>query len=663
MKGSVIRRMYAGFALIIVMFAITTFLMMRSMQMIQSNFTSVSKRSLPLVSLANDTNVKLLSADKFFKDFLTTQSDERMSEMREQFKQAQNRYHQSLLALQTASRDQPELTAQIAALESGEQRYFSEAEQAMANYQAMFVAQEKVQKSTRDFQRLTSELSVGMKEYVDGQSSISVKIMAKSYFIKLKEAESITSDALASSDTEFVSKAVTNNKKAVSHLNYAYSGLTAQLPDLKSVFDASVEQFTRDIGQKGGVLDQHLDYLTAKASLYDNIANLGVEVDNTMAILTTFSTQAQQGLNHALHDAEQVYHSGLIKAISIGVIMVLFAGGIGYHIAHSVREPLTRILASLESLTQGDMTARIDIRYNNEFSRVSRHINSLADSLRTILQRLNSASDDLTSTANHNQLTSQAAQTQLSQQREQTASVAAAMTQMAHSVQEVAANAHSSQQMVEKVEVASKAGRDVMNDNITTIHQLEARLTDSVTVVNELKAMSGQIGSILDVIRNIAEQTNLLALNAAIEAARAGEQGRGFAVVADEVRVLAKRTTDSTSQVETMISDLQSSSTTASRVIERCMQDMSLSVEQASQANQAMEEIQASLIEISQMSGHISQAAAEQSETTADIARNIEAINVIAASSYQAMADIAKNNVQLTELANQQGALVHRFTL
>ncbi|NCO45671.1 MAG: methyl-accepting chemotaxis protein, partial [Vibrio sp.] len=211
----------------------------------------------------------------------------------------------------------------------------------------------------------------------------------------------------------------------------------------------------------------------------------------------------------------------------------------------------------------------------------------LADNLHHILVQLNDASENLTNTANHNQTTSSKAQSQLSTQREQTASVATAMTEMAHSVQEVAQSAQSSLEMVQKVESASESGRKIMSDNITTINQLETRLNQSVDAVGELQKMSSQIGSILDVIRNIAEQTNLLALNAAIEAARAGEQGRGFAVVADEVRVLAKRTTDSTSEIESMISNLQSSSSSASTVIESCMTDMELSVEQASTANSA----------------------------------------------------------------------------
>ncbi|MEZ9891207.1 methyl-accepting chemotaxis protein, partial [Vibrio lentus] len=525
MKGSVIKRMYAGFALIIIMFAVTITIMMNSMNQIHSNFESVSETSLPLVALSNQTSVQLLSADKSFKDFLTTQNAERMSAMRTEFAASQNSFSQVLGSLEAASQNNASLTERIVQLRAMEERYFAEADEAMNNYVAMFEAQEQVQKASRDFQRLHSELTVGMKEYVADQKSISVKVMAKSYFIKLQDAEVITSDALASSDVSFVQKAVNQNKKAVTHLNYAYRGLSTQLPALKNVFDESVQKFTKDVGQKGGVLDKHNNYLKAKEALYINIANLAVEIDQAMAVLDSFNVTAEEQLNSSLADASSIYDKGLFNAIAIGIVVTVFAAAIGYHIAHSVREPLTRILGTLEGLTEGDMTQRIDIRYDNEFSRVSRHINTLADNLRNILVKLNDASDDLTKTASVNQKTSSETQVQLNSQREQTATVATAMTEMSHSVQEVANSAQSSLTMVQQVESASESGRQIMNTNISTINKLEARLTESVSAVGELQQMSSQIGSILDVIRGIAEQTNLLALNAAIEAARAGEQG------------------------------------------------------------------------------------------------------------------------------------------
>lgn len=661
MKGSVIRRMYAGFALIILMFAVSTILALRGMEQIHQNFASVTNTSLPLVSMSNRTNVALLTADKLFKDYLTTQSFERMDVIRGEFIDAKAHFDQTLIDLEQASATSPELIERIEQVKAMEQRYFAEAADAMDNYRNMFEAQELVQQSTRQFQRLHAELSSGMKEYVDDQDKIAVKVMARSYFEKLKDAEVITSDALASSDTEFVAKAVAKNKKAVTHLNYSYRGLLTQLPSLKEKFDAPVNQFTIDIGQKGGVLDQHNNYLLSRQALYSNIANLTKEVDTSMALLNSFSETAQNGLNASLVEAGKVYDSGLVRSIFLCLVVVALAAGIGYHIAHSVRTPLTRILKTLEALSGGDMTQRIEIRYNNEFSRVSGHINDLADNLHNILVRLNQASDDLTHTANTNQETLTGTQSQLNQQRQQTASVATAMNQMSHSVEEVAQSAQSSLEMVGQVELASEQGRQIMSTNITTINQLETRLNQSVDAVKELQNMSSQIGSILDVIRNIAEQTNLLALNAAIEAARAGEQGRGFAVVADEVRVLAQRTTESTSEIENMISALQSSSTSANSVIQSCMDDMTLSVDQASNANSAMEEIQSLILEISHMSAHISSAAVEQNQTAAEIAQSIEEINGIADSSYHAMTEIANTSSSLTQLANQQGELVHRF--
>ncbi len=663
MRGSVIKRMYAGFGLIIILFAVTIAIMMGGMNDIHGKFQTVSESSLPLVSLSNQTSVELLSADKSFKDFLTTENKQRMDEMRQEFAKSQQRFESTLEQLKSASEIYPSLAEPFAKLKTLERSYFTEAIEAMDNYESMFSAQEAVQKSSRRFQKLNTELSIGLKEYVDDQSSISVKVMAKSYFIKLKDAEVITSDALASSNSEFVTKAVTKNRQAVTHLNYAFRGLAAQLPELNKAFGDSVEQFTRDVGKRGGVLDQHNSYLTARSALYANIANLTSKVDATMAILKQFTTTATDKLNDSLAEAGDIYSAGVTKAMIIGVVVVLFAAAIGYHIAHSVREPLTKILNVLESLTEGDMTQRIDIRYKNEFSRVSGHINSLADSLHNILVKLNDASENLASTAATNEQTSSLAQKQLNSQREQTANVATAMTEMSHSVQEVAQNAQSSLEMVQRVESASEEGRNTMSGNISTINQLETRLHESVSAVSELQKMSGQIGSILDVIRNIAEQTNLLALNAAIEAARAGDQGRGFAVVADEVRVLASRTTESTTEIESMISNLQSSSLSANHVIQSCMNDMEVSVEQASKANSSMEEIQALIIEISQMSTHISQAAAEQSETSADIARSIEDISNIADKSYQAMSSIAQTSESLTNLAHQQNALVHRFKL
>jgi methyl-accepting chemotaxis protein len=175
--------------------------------------------------------------------------------------------------------------------------------------------------------------------------------------------------------------------------------------------------------------------------------------------------------------------------------------------------------------------------------------------------------------------------------------------------------------------------------------------------------MSNGIGNIVEVIQSIAEQTNLLALNAAIEAARAGEQGRGFAVVADEVRALASRTQQSTSEIQRMIDALQQAAGKAVSVMDACSQEMDSSMQQSSLANSAMEEIEGIVTRINDMASQIAAAAEQQQATSADIASNLQRISVISNNNYQGIDQVASTSGQLDQLADTQQALVQRFRL
>ncbi|KPA52328.1 chemotaxis protein [Photobacterium leiognathi subsp. mandapamensis] len=662
-QTSVIRRMYSGFVVMVALFVLTIVLMLDGTNRIHNQLTTVTTDALPLVSISNKVSVKLLAADKTFKDFLTSQDPAAMQTYEADFHKATKEFALARQELVAIAESNPELTNYIKALTDLEQRYFAEAQIAMQNYRTQMLAGDERQQSARRFQRLQAELSIGMKEYINEQDNMAVKMMAKNFFVKLKETETITSDALATDDISKIEEAIKQNKRSVNHLANAFRSLTTLLSGLKDSFGKSINQYTLDIGKKGGVLDQHYEYIEAKTRLYDNIATLTKEVNQAMSILEQFNQQATNQMDQAIQTADRTYSQGITKAVCIGIIVILLAISIGWYLARSVRRPLVSMLKTLESLTDGDMTQRTERSQFIEFNKLSHHINTLAGNLQQILSQLSQASEDLTKVAAENQSTTALAKQRLNDQREQTVSVATAMTEMEHSVTDVSQSAQNTMERVHEVEQASATGREVMSKNINIAHQLSTRLDDSVTAVADLQQMSSNIGSILDVIRNIADQTNLLALNAAIEAARAGDQGRGFAVVADEVRVLAKRTTDSTSEIESMIQNLQSSSGQAMEMMQSCVTEMDNSINQASDANSAMEEIQAIIIEISQMSSQIAQSAEEQRTTTADIARSLEDISHIADTNYTAMEEVAEASSMLDTLATEQNQLVHKFKL
>jgi methyl-accepting chemotaxis protein len=662
-QTSIIKRMYAGFAVMVVLFVATVTLMLNGTSRIYNQLESVNEDALPLLAHANQTSVNLLMADKIFKDFLTTQDPRRMQDYESKFALAHQSFSEALGQLADISAGNAALNNQLSALVALEERYFSESSKAMSNYKTQLATQRERQKAIRHFQQLQTELQIGMKEYINNQEDIAVKLMAKSYFTQLKKTETITSDALTSDKIAAISKAMKGNKRSVTRLNFAYRGLTAQLPPLKEVFDEPVKQFIQDVGKKGGVLDQHFKYVKASNVLYANITVLATEVDKAMAILETFRSEAEQAMDNAIDNADQIYTDGYTQAILIGGGVTVFLIFLGWLLAQNVRRPLISILNALETLTAGDMTQRVNGNTFIEFNQLSEHINTLASNLQDILHKLSATSHNLAEAAAQNQSIMTKSRARLDDQRQQTASVATAMIEMEHSVEDVAASAQRSMDKVRDVEAAVQKGRDVMSDNISTIHQLSENLDESVKVVSTVQEMSGDIGSILDVIRQIADQTNLLALNAAIEAARAGEQGRGFAVVADEVRVLAERTTQSTTEIEDMIQNLQQKSGQASSVIQTCVNEMSKSLTQTSDANSAMEEIQANIIEISKMSYHITHATEEQSSTTNSISRNLEDISQIADDNNLSMEQVAQVSDKLDELAHQQNELVHQFNV
>ncbi|MCU8020874.1 MULTISPECIES: methyl-accepting chemotaxis protein [unclassified Shewanella] len=326
---------------------------------------------------------------------------------------------------------------------------------------------------------------------------------------------------------------------------------------------------------------------------------------------------------------------------------------------------LSRVSQALARIADGngDLTQRISVDTQDEVGVLADSFNRFVGSQHQLISHIRQLANELDADAERSLATTQTSVAELQRQQQEVAMVATAVTEMASATNEIAANAENTATAAQQSAASSLQGKELVNKTRNSINSLADEVTQATDVIGDLSRHAKSISSILATIQGIAEQTNLLALNAAIEAARAGEQGRGFAVVADEVRVLSRRTQDSTQEVHTTIETLQRTTARAVSLMESSQALAGHSVEDANAAAKALEEITQAVNVISDMAGQIATAAEEQTQVTGEITQNTVAIkDVTDEITASAMADLAQAR-GLKARANDLNAQVATFIL
>jgi len=361
-----------------------------------------------------------------------------------------------------------------------------------------------------------------------------------------------------------------------------------------------------------------------------------------------FSVLAQSFV--AIAPASQSWFVG--SCILVGV----FWGGVNYYIfTHWFAKNLQHIADVVESLGRGDFSVRCNIVSHDIGGRIALSVNSMRDKLSSsILQISGSIEKIAIAISNLKQLSHETSRS-IARQQKETDQAATAMTEMTATVQEVARNAEQAATAARDADNAARDGSKLASQAMGGIEELNGEVEKAGNVIQKLEQDSQSIGVVLEVIQGIAEQTNLLALNAAIEAARAGEQGRGFAVVADEVRTLASRTQQSTEEIKKMIEQLQSGAGAAVRVMDQAREKAQIGEESVEKAVETLSTIGGAVSTIDEMNTQIASAAQEQGSVAEEINKNISSINDVA--------EEAVNGADSTEHASEDIAtLVEELT-
>ncbi|WP_164329095.1 methyl-accepting chemotaxis protein [Pseudomonas viridiflava] len=389
------------------------------------------------------------------------------------------------------------------------------------------------------------------------------------------------------------------------------------------------------------------DWFNLATSRIDLMAQVEAELGQNVVSLAT--------------DARSSAQSSLYVAVATVVLMLIVVLWLASVIIRNIKVAVVDVNRTLIALSTRDLTARTRYVGKDEFGEISRNLDNMAQQISDVIRDIGSATAQVATAAEQSSAVALQTSQNVAQQRQGTDQVATAISEMSATVKDVARSTTDAAAMSQRVNTSTVQGKAEIENTISLIQGLSLQAEQTSQIIGELKGESNAISSVLDVIRGVADQTNLLALNAAIEAARAGEQGRGFAVVADEVRNLAKKTQESTVSIQNMIANLQSGSERAATSMQETLGKALAGASSVVRAGELLEEIAEGIASISDRNIQVASAAEEQSLVAEEIHRNVDDINSLVIQVSAGAEQTAVTSRELARLAEQQQGLVGRF--
>ncbi|RMS37237.1 Methyl-accepting chemotaxis protein I [Pseudomonas coronafaciens pv. garcae] len=442
-------------------------------------------------------------------------------------------------------------------------------------------------------------------------------------------------------------------KNANQAIDEAITGINTLAGDISSDYTPLLQQAV--LGLKGyrEAVGQYRDSQAASTAALDKMTAQGTEM---LAVSNDLIARQNKSRNI---DSEKSVMMIVVATVLALVLSILAA----WVITRQITTPLQETLEVVERVAAGDLSRNLRVDRKDELGRLQSTIQRMTVSLRELVGGIRDGVTQIASAAEELSAVTEQTSAGVNSQKVETDQVATAMHEMTATVQEVARNAEEASEAAVAADQQARDGERVVNEAIAQIERLAVAVANSSEAMGALKQESSQIGSVLDVIKSVAEQTNLLALNAAIEAARAGEAGRGFAVVADEVRSLAQRTSASTAEIEGLINGVQQSTQQTASSLRHTATQANLTLEQAAATGEALNVIISSTTTINDRNLLIASAAEQQAQVASEVDRNLSSIRDLSSQTASGAQQTTVASNALSMLASDLNLMVQRFVL
>lgn len=669
MNLTVRQRIWGGFIVITLLLLFIGGNSLVKITNIDQSTQRVNQLSLPALDKSYELQVEFILMSKSAQASFYTSAQDELATLRKNFNQQKKRYDNSYQELQQIVSNDPKLKQSSQQVEQTYKRFVKSVDNLFADKQTQLELNKTLRTQLENIEISAEDANSVVLDIID------IDGLEENHSRAYQAANNMENNfqSVVTNSTDMLTVKTLNTLDIVKNEQVYY--LEEVERSLGLIRPAIIDNNASLYNDLNGYFETLSDNVRGNNSLSANKKRLIDAIAKTEAELANAENSTSEALKQLKELVDQATVlafdlqqdvSGNVSTATIWtwvamVIATLIAIIVAAVTVNRITKPLSEVNRILDIVASGDMTQRLDDSAKDEFGELSRSCNTLIESLRTLIQGIISRSTQLAAASEETSAITEESSQAIRNQQAQVEQAATATTEMSSTSQAVSSSAQQALSEIKNADKEADRVKGISSQNKATIEQLAREVDDASQVINQLHKDSASIGGILDVIRGIAEQTNLLALNAAIEAARAGEQGRGFAVVADEVRSLASKTQESTQEIQAMIESLQVGAEAAVSAMSKGKQQAESCVEQSDLANTALDSITAAVAQAHNVSEEISTAAHEQQQVSQEISERLESIVAIAEQTAEGANQTNISSSEVAKLAEELRLSVDAF--